>query len=77
MNMTPKSMSSNESSGEGDNIVMKLSNNLQDKSHQGGACAGNIFKFKLDEVPENCKWMEFINHPCSQEEYYSAQEAGL
>ena len=77
MNMTPKSMSSNESSGEGDNIVMKLSHNLQDKTHHGGAGAGNIFKFKLDEVPENCKWMEFINYPSSEEEYYSAQEARL
>jgi hypothetical protein len=55
MNMTPKSMSSNESSGEGDNIVMKLNSNSAEKFFGGDGKPGSIFKFKLDDVTESCK----------------------
>jgi hypothetical protein len=59
MNMTPKSMSSNESSGEGDNIVMKLNSNSAENFFGSDGKPGNYFKFKLDDVTENSKIFEF------------------
>ena len=55
MNMSPKSMSSNESSGEGDNIVMRLNSNSQEKNGNPEGGINNLIKFKLDEAPENGK----------------------
>ncbi len=55
MNMTPKSMTSNESSGEGDNIVMRLNSNSQEKNENPAGGINNFIKFKLDEAPENSK----------------------
>ncbi len=53
--MSPKSMSSNESSVEGDNFVLKLNSNNNEKNNLEGNGNSNFIKFKLDEIPETCK----------------------
>lgn len=53
MNMTPKSMSSNESSGDGDNIVMRLNSNSNEKNQSSVNQQNNLIKFNLDEFPEH------------------------
>jgi len=55
MSMTPKSISLNESSGEGEDIVMQLNSSAVDRNPQDASGANNFIKFKLDEVPEQCK----------------------
>jgi hypothetical protein len=47
---SPKNMSSNESSGENENIVLKLKD-----EHDSSIATNNLFKIKLDEVPEQSK----------------------
>jgi hypothetical protein len=54
MNMTPKSMSDNESSGDGDNIVLRLNSNTNERNLNALGQANNYIKFKLDDVPDTC-----------------------
>jgi hypothetical protein len=52
MNMSPKSMSSNSSSNEGDTIVMKLNENGKESADHSQAKSSGHFKIKLEEFPE-------------------------
>lgn len=52
MNMTPKSMSSNDSSIEPDNMVMVLNNNSNEFNKQKSNQANTFIKIKLEEFPE-------------------------
>ncbi len=52
--MTPKSMSDNESSGDGDNIVLRLNSNTNERNLNALGQANNYIKFKLDDVPDTC-----------------------
>lgn len=54
--MTPKSMSSNESSNEAENIVLRLnSESRADLGKRDGTSGNNTFKIKLDDYGEISK----------------------
>jgi len=56
MNMTPKSMSCNESSNEADNIVLRLNTDSRaDYDKREGTSGNNTFKIKLDDFVETSK----------------------
>jgi hypothetical protein len=56
MNMTPKSMSSNESSNEAENIVLRLnSESRADFAKRDVSSGNNTFKIKLDDFGEISK----------------------
>jgi hypothetical protein len=56
MNMTPQSMSSNESSNEAENIVLRLnSDSRADYDKREGTIGINTFKIKLDDFAESSK----------------------
>ena len=52
MNMTAKSMSDNESSCEGQDIVMNFSSSLAERSGNPSGTQNNFIKFKLDDLNE-------------------------
>lgn len=58
--MSPKSMSSNESSNDQENIVMKLINQNQDNVNEPNRLMNTHFKIKLDEIPIMCKYIIII-----------------
>jgi hypothetical protein len=56
MNMTPKSMSSNESSGDGENIVLRINSNSRvETGKESQFNPNNTIKIKLDDMPEISK----------------------
>jgi len=56
MNMTPKSMSSNESSNEAENIVLRLNSDSRGDFLRRDCTSGNnTFKIKLDDFVETSK----------------------
>jgi hypothetical protein len=56
MNMTPKSMSSNESSNEAENIVLRLNSDSRvDFVRRDSTSGNNTFKIKLDDFVETSK----------------------
>ncbi len=56
MNMTPKSMSANESSNDAENIVLRLnSESRADFVKREGISGNNTFKIKLDDFVEISK----------------------
>jgi preprotein translocase subunit Sss1 len=58
--MSPKSMSSNESSCEGDNIVMRFNSNTNERNANSSNQMNNYIKFKLEDFPETCKKFIYI-----------------
>ncbi len=71
MNMTPKSMSDNESSGDRQDIVMNLNSTSGERNANSAQAKNNHFKIKLDEVGEQSKILPLIL-PFSQEKYHCA-----
>ena len=52
MNMNAKSMSSDRSSAEAENIVMKLTSNHEENSKSVFRNGNNFIKIKLEDLPE-------------------------